>query len=89
MQTTHNHFFNKVLLIVLAELVAILLTNTISEYVIPIQHTTFSYLVCGGFLAVVVVYIYDYFVGKRRARIKGELQELTNVALRRYDDINK
>ena len=77
----------KILLVLLSEAAAIWLTNWASQY-ITIQHTTLSYIVCGAFLAVVVINAYNYIVGARIRRAKKkaeeELKEITDAALMRY-----
>lgn len=77
--------YTKILLVCVAEALAVILTNTVSTYIVPIHHTTISYIVCGVVLAYLVVHLYDYLLKKRRARLRQELQELTDAALMRYN----
>jgi uncharacterized membrane protein (DUF373 family) len=79
-----KQLYMKIVLILLAEALAIVLTDLVSKYIVPIKHTTLSYIVCGAFLAYVIVYIYDYVIDRRRERLRQELQAITDVTLLRY-----
>jgi hypothetical protein len=76
-------------LIILSEFVAILATDLFSKYVFPIQHGVLSYLLCGAFLAAIVVTLYDKAISKRKIKAEQELKEITNVVLKIYDMHNK
>jgi hypothetical protein len=81
-----HSIYLKCVLILFAETLAMVLTDLFSKYVVPIKHTTLSYIVCGAFLAYVIVYAYDYIMNKRRGRIRQELQSMTDVAMLRYQN---
>ncbi|QEG04131.1 hypothetical protein [Bacillus phage BC-T25] len=74
----------KVILILLAEALAILITDFVSANIIPIEHTTISYIVCGAILAFAVVSSYDYIIRRGAMRAQQERQELINTAMLRY-----
>jgi positive regulator of sigma E activity len=80
-----RQWYTKVLLICVSEALAVVITNLVSKYIIPIHDTTLSYIVSGVVLAFIVVHLYDYFMNRRRKRIQRELQDLTNAALMRYN----
>lgn len=84
-----NQRFVKLSLIILSEFVAMLATDLISKYVFPIQHGVVSYLLCGAFLAAIVVTLYDKALAKRKVKAEQELREITNVVLKIYDTHNK
>ena len=79
-----RQFFIKFLLIVFAEFLAIAITDSFSMYVIPIKHTNLSYVVFGALLAYLVVFLYDYHTKKKNVKIKQEIQNLSDVAMLRY-----
>jgi hypothetical protein len=81
-----HSIYIKCVLILFAEALAMVLTDLFSKYVVPIKHTTLSYILCGAFLAYVIVYVYDYIRNKRRGRVRQELQDLTDVAMLRYQN---
>lgn len=84
-----RQFYTKIILILVSEALAIVLTHIVSKYIVPIHHTTLSYIVCGAALAFLVVHLYDYWQAKRRERIRQELQSLTDVALMRYRIVDR
>lgn len=76
--------YTKILLVSVAEALAVVIVNLISTYIIPIKYTPVSYIVCGAILAYIVVHLYDSFFKKRRARLRQELKDITDAALMRY-----
>lgn len=74
----------KVILILLAEALAILITDFVSANIVPIEHTTITYIVCGAVLALAVVSSYDYIIRKGAMRAQQERQDLLNTAMLRY-----
>lgn len=80
-----RQWYTKLLLICVSEALAVIITNLVSQYIVPIHNTTLFYIVSGVVLAYIVVRTYDYFVNRRRKRIQQELQDLTNAALMRYN----
>lgn len=85
MWSRNKHIIFKFFLVVLAELAVIKATELFSKYIVTIHHTTFSYIVCGSFLALLVVTIYDRIVAKSKSKIKKEIEEVADVALKRYE----
>lgn len=79
-----KHLYTKVILIILSEALAIVITDLVSKYIVQIHHTTLSYIICGALLAYIVVGAYDHLRYRRRRRIRRELQDLTDAALMRY-----
>lgn len=80
-----KQMYSKLVLILVAEALAVVLTNAVSQYIVPVHHTTLSYIVCGAALAYIVVYLYDYIKEKRKERIRRELRDITDAALMRYN----
>lgn len=74
----------KFVLTFVSEALAIVLTDLVSKYIVPIKHTPISYIICGAALAYLVVLLYDRYLEKRKGRIHQELQDLTDLALMRY-----
>ena len=72
--------YTKIIMIVIAEALAIILTNYI-----PINHSSWSYIICGAILAFFVTLLYDRIMEKRRYRIMKEVKSLADVALMRYN----
>lgn len=79
-----RQLYTKIVLILGSEVLAVILTKVVSQYIVPINHTTLSYTVCGAVLAYLVVHLYDYILKKRSERIRRELQSLEDAALMRY-----
>lgn len=77
--------YTKITMIVIAEALAMTLTNFISKHFIPIKHSSLSYIVCGAILAFFVVLLYDRIKEKRRYRIMKEVKSLADAALMRYN----
>jgi positive regulator of sigma E activity len=75
----------KFVLILFSEAAAIMVTDLVSNLIVPIKHTAISYIVCGAALAYLVVLLYDKYLEKRRSRLNQELQNLTDLALMRYN----
>jgi len=72
------------MLILLAEALAIAITDFAVKYGMPIEHTTLSYVVCGALLAFIVVGSYDYIIRKGEQRAQQERQSLVNIMMLRY-----
>ena len=89
MRKYSKQFYIKLFLILVSEGLAMFLTETVSKYVVPIQHTTLSYIVCGAVLAILVVNAYENSVERKRHKLERELRELTNAAFIRYSVGNK
>jgi hypothetical protein len=86
MNVHSRHLFTKFILIMIAEGLAMLATDTFSKHVFQIQHTTVTYVLCGAFMAVAVVTLYDRWMCNRQNKLKRELKDITDVALMRYND---
>lgn len=79
--------FIKLLLIVIAEIVAIGITEFISNNIVPIRQTTISYIVSGAILAIFIVNAYEKVVERKKNNVIQEVKELTNITLLRFHHI--
>lgn len=84
MKGYNKQIYMKVVLILLAEALAVSITNFAVKYGLPIEHTTLSYIVCGALLAYIVVSTYDYIIRKGVQRAQQERQSLMNIMMLRY-----
>jgi hypothetical protein len=82
----YKHIWMKVILVVLAETVAMLVNHGFSTFVHPIENTMRANVVSGAILAVVVVWLYNYRVKKKKQRLEEELKDLTDVVLKNIPD---
>ncbi|AMO26037.1 hypothetical protein Thu_55 [Bacillus phage Thurquoise] len=84
MKGYNKQVYMKVVLILLAEALAISITKFAVKYGMPIEHTTLSYIVCGALLAYIVVSTYDYIIRKGEMRAQQERQHLMDIMMLRY-----
>lgn len=80
-----NNLLIKVLLIIVAEAIAFVVTQLISNYIIHIPHTTATYIISGGVLAYFIVVQYDKYIDRKKQKIQNEIKVLTDVTLQKYN----
>lgn len=84
MKSYSRELFMKILLILVSEGFAIILTGYINDNIVVVPHTTLSSIVCGAALAIFVVTMYDRWMKQRKKLVTEELRCLTDAALMRY-----
>lgn len=82
----YKHIFVKIMLIAIAEAIAMLVTYGFSTFVHPVENTMRAHVVSGAILAVLVVWLYNRQLKKKKKRVEKELQELTDVVLKKIPD---
>ncbi|AIW03351.1 hypothetical protein CPT_Mater194 [Bacillus phage Mater] len=78
-----KHLLIKIMLIIIAEAVALAINYGISKYIFHIHHFLAANIIFGAVLAVIVVWIYDKMLLRKKEKVEQELQELTDVVLKR------
>lgn len=81
-----KHLLNKVLIIIAVEALAIFLTRFVSRNFVVIPHTTVTLVIFGAITAYIVIQAYDAIQKKRHKKKLREIEELDQVALRRYEE---
>jgi len=82
----HTQIYIKLLLIIFAEAIAMAVNHGISRFIHPIEHKLTITIVVGTILAMVVVWMYDRRLKKKKQRVEKELQDLTDVVLKKVPD---
>ena len=80
-----NKLFVKLLLVLATEGVVVGLTHLFSRYVCELKHPIVVYVILGSILAVAVVWLYDRILVKKKEKVRKEIQEIADVALKKYD----
>jgi len=81
-----NHLVIKILLVFFAEAVAMTTVYGFSELIHPIPHPLPTHIIAGAALAVLVVWLYNRHLLKKKQRVEEELQELTEVVLKKLPE---
>lgn len=78
---------DKVLLVVLVQLVGYGIASLLSLGGIVVERSTLSYFITGTILAFVALGIYEYIKSRHVAKVQKELSVTINQAMRRYDTV--
>lgn len=84
-----KHILFKLSSVAVVEAVLLTIMHVVSVFIVQINVETLPSILCGAFVAVMVVHVYDLFLLKKTSRIKGEIQTLTDVALKKYEPQDK
>jgi uncharacterized integral membrane protein len=81
-----KHLFMKIILIVIAEAIALSLTYGFSYYIHPIKYAMITHIIGGAVLAVLVVSLYNRRLKRKTRRVKKEIKDLTNTMYRKIPE---
>ncbi|QIW88656.1 hypothetical protein P59_058 [Bacillus phage P59] len=88
-----NQIINKLVLIFVAEAIAMSINLQIHEHVYTFKYPVLTSVILGSILAVLVVVLYNHLLLRRKKVVEKELHELTRVMLRRLpeslEDMNR
>ena len=79
-----NQLIIKIVLIVISEAIAMVVTKFVSNNIIYIPHTNVTYIICGGVLAYFVVVMYDRYMTRKKDKIQEDIKVLADLALQNY-----